>query len=362
MRIGFDRQTFTIQQFGGISRYFTDLYLGLLDAPDVSAELLFRHHRNAYLLEAGVGVEIHPLAAKLYVKTMLRGNFRIPMTKTEDIHHSTYYLGCPQKKNRSTKLVSTLHDMVPEQLPNFFRENPHANKLKWFEKSDLIISVSDSSASDLTYLRPDLESRVRRIHLYSSFTPESPQIKPKAMGENDSSYVLYIGSRGGYKNAAMLIRAFAASKPSLHSHQLVFAGGGALNKEELASIDQLRINGYVKQLSVNDAELWYLYMNSKAIMVPSLAEGFSLPLVEGLIADVPVVCSDIPVHREVANTFATLVNPMQHQDWQNIINSIDNLKKPSKILVEDSFKQLCRYYSKQRMVQEHVQAYADLLA
>ena len=62
MRIGFDRQTFTIQRYGGISRYFSDLYLGLSQRPEVEAELLFRRHQNAYLAEEGIGITLgyHP--------------------------------------------------------------------------------------------------------------------------------------------------------------------------------------------------------------------------------------------------------------------------------------------------------------
>lgn len=362
MRIGFDRQTFTIQRYGGISRYFTDLYLGLVEQPEIETELLFNRHRNAYLGEHGIGDSLHPLAAKCYIKAMTKGNFGVPLAKTKDIHHSTYYLGRPQKIDGHARLVSTLYDMIPELFPKFWDRNPHANKLEWFRASDIIISISDSSASDLAYLRPELASRIRRIHLYSGFTTEMPQNKPRAIVKDDSPYVLFVGGREDYKNAAMLTRAFAASEPCRHEHQLLFAGGGALRNKELADIARLGITDYVQQLNVNDAELWYLYKNASAVIVPSMAEGFSLPLVEGLSADVPVVCSDIPVHREVAGRFATVVNPMQHSDWTDILSSISSVQCPSEMLGELSFREQCNYFSKERMVEEHIKAYSDLLA
>ena len=108
MRIGFDRQTFTIQKFGGISRYFTDLYLGLLEEPKIDAELLFNHHQNAYLEDGGVGKTMHPLAATFYTHAMLKGNFRVPLAKNQAIHHPPDYLGRPQKRNQSFKRVYTL--------------------------------------------------------------------------------------------------------------------------------------------------------------------------------------------------------------------------------------------------------------
>jgi glycosyltransferase involved in cell wall biosynthesis len=362
MHIGFDRQAFMMQEYGGISRYFSDLYIGLGQRPEVEAELLFARHRNAYLIEQGIGKKIHLIAAKSYIKALAKGNFGLPLGKHLDIHHSTYYLGVPKGGNCNAKLASTLFDMIPELLPGFFKENPHANKLKWFDASDLIVAISDSAAADLVYIQPHLASRIRRIHLYSGFSSKSSQCKPPALERSDSSYVLFVGGRGGYKNSAMLLRAFAASEPSRHGHQLLFAGGGSFTMEELAVIAGLGITAYVQQISVNDSELWYLYRNTKAVFVPSLAEGFSLPLVEGLAADVPVVCSDIPVHREVASRFATFVNPLQPQDWADTICAISTLKRPSEKLEARLYADHCNYFSKERMVQEHIVAYSDLLA
>lgn len=362
MRIGFDRQTFTLQRYGGISRYFSDLYLGLREKPEIEAELLFRRHRNAYLAEQGIGINLHPIAVKCYIKGLTKGNFELPLARHHDIHHSTFYLGRPKKPTSNIRLVSTLYDMIPEMLPGFFKENPHANKLDWFEASDLIISISDSAATDLAYFQPHLADRIRRIHLYSGFSKETLQCKPEAIDHSENPYFLFVGARGAYKNAGMLLRAFAASEPSRHGQQLIFAGGGSFSREELAAISRLGISGYVQQIAINDAELWYLYQNAVAVLVPSLAEGFSLPLVEGLCADVPVVCSDIPVHREVAGNFATFVNPLQHQDWADIFNSVGNLRRPSERLGSASYDDQCNYFSKERMVDEHVAAYSDLLA
>lgn len=360
MHISFDRQAFTMQKYGGISRYFTDLYLGLVQEPSIEAELLFNRHQNSYLHEQGVGKELSPKAAKLYVKAMTKSNLGVALSSHADIHHSTYYLGFPQKGKSETKLVSTLHDMIPELFTHYFNSNPHANKLKWFKASSLIISVSDSSAADLAYFQPEIANRIRRIHLYSGFTYASSQSKPLAIDEEVKLYMLFVGARGDYKNAKMLLRAFAESKPKCHGYKLLFAGGGSLSRAELADIKRLGITDYVKQASVSDAELWYLYRHAAAVLVPSMAEGFSLPLVESLAADVPVICSDIPVHREVAGEFATQLNALQYQDWADILGSIHGLQRPSERLGLNVYRQRCKYFSKERMVEEHIAAYAEL--
>ena len=362
MRIGFDRQTFTIQKYGGISRYFTDLYLGLCQEPNIEAQLLFGRHQNAYLHEHGIGEELSSIATRLYIKAMAKSNLGIALGGNVDIHHSTYYLGIPKKISAKTKHVSTLYDMIPELHPRYFKGNPHANKLKWFNSSDLIISISDSAADDLAYFQPELASRICRIHLYSGFTDASPQSKPSSIKKESRNYILFIGQRGAYKNGSMLLRAFAASKPKSHSYKLFFAGGGALSRAEREEIERLEITDFVEQVNVSDAELWYLYRHSAAVLVPSMAEGFSLPLVEGLAADVPVICSNIPVHREVAGDFAEQVNALQHQDWTDILSSIHSLQRPSEKLGLNLYQKKCKYFRKERMVEEHIAAYGELLS
>jgi len=361
IRVGIDRQTFTIQKHGGISRYFSDLYFGLHKEADIAVELLFSHHRNAYLHDRGVGQRLKAFQAKTYIKAMPMVNWGIQLSKNVEIQHSTYYFGSPKKGKTNTLLASTLYDMIPELMPKYFKGNPHANKIKWLTESDLIISISDTAASDLAYFHPELANKIRRIHLYSGFGPASKQIQPVLFADFQNPYFLFVGQRGGYKNASLLLRAFASSQPALHGHKLLFAGGGTLSLLECDEIDRLRLSGHVAQIRVSDPELWYLYQNASAVLVPSLAEGFSLPLVEGLAADVPVICSDIPVHREVAKDYAMLLNPLQHDDWADTLGNIKEIKKPSQALGPDRYSKQMGYFSRERMVEEHVEAYKMLM-
>ena len=361
MRIGIDRQTFTIQKHGGISRYFTDLYMELRKNIDINAELLFSHHQNDYLHDRGIGRRLTPFQAKAYIKAMTMTKWEVHVSRHVDIQHSTYYLGRPKKDKTGALLVSSLYDMIPELMPKFFKGNPHANKLEWLTESDLIISISDTAASDLAYFHPELANKIRRIHLYSGFGPKYPESKPKLAEDFQAAYFLFVGQRRDYKNASFLLRAFASSQPALHGHMLLFAGGGSLSLQEQGEIDRLKLSRYVAQVEASDQELWYLYRNASAVLVPSLAEGFSLPLVEGLAADVPVICSDIPVHREVANDYAKLINPLQHDDWADILNGTEKIQLPSLALGSSLFNERKKYFSRERMVEEHVKAYKAIM-
>lgn len=362
IRIGIDRQTFAIQKHGGISRYFTDLYMGLRKKTDINAELLFSRHQNDYLHDRGIGRKLNPFQAKAYIKAITMARWEVQVSRHVDIQHSTYYLGRPKKDKTGALLVSSLYDMIPELWPKYFKGNPHANKLEWLTESDLIISISDSAASDLSYFQPELANKIRRIHLYSGFESESPQSKPKLIQDCQIPFFLFVGQRRDYKNASFLLRAFASSQPALHGHMLLFAGGGSLSLQEQGEIDRLKLSRYVTQVGVSDPELWYLYRNASAVLVPSLAEGFSLPLVEGLAADVPIICSDIPVHREVAKDYAKLINPLQHDDWADILSATEKIQPPSLALGSSLYSERIGYFSRDRMVQEHVKAYKTIIS
>ena len=156
----------------------------------------------------------------------------------------------------------------------------------------------------------------------------------------------------------LLLRAFALSNPKKHKIKLIFAGGGEFSKKEKDEIIHLALTNYVAHVKINDDKLWDLYNNAIAVLVPSLAEGFSLPLVEALSADTPVICSDISVHREVAGCYAHLVSPINYSDWADVLSSPESLRKPSSKLGAKRYEQQLTYFSRDRMIQEHVEAYS----
>ena len=73
----------------------------------------------------------------------------------------------------------------------------------------------------------------------------------------------------------------------------------------------------------NDDELIYCYKNSKALVFPSIVEGFGLPIVEGLYFGLPVLASDTPVHREVGNNMIKYFSLDNHNELVGIIERIE---------------------------------------
>jgi len=274
LHIGFDAQIFRRQSRGGISRYFDSL--------------------AAELLQAGVCVSRASRPPRCWLNPS--------SWRRADVVHATFYGGRPYRLHSEQRLVSSLFDMTPERHPEHFflpaLRSPHANKPGWLAASDLIISISAASVDDLNFFYPRIRTPVHVIHLATAMDQIPPQ---QVDGLVDRRFWLMVGKRHAYKNGQTLMRALAilhrGCSAGCDLPLLVFAGGGSWTPQEHQCIANHALQHAVLQLSVTDPMLAWLYRHAEAVLVPSLAEGFSLPLIEALACDTPVVASDLEVHR-----------------------------------------------------------------
>lgn len=139
-------------------------------------------------------------------------------------------------------------------------------------------------------------------------------------------YFLCAGTIEGRKNIGLLIglwRALAASLPAGRVPALVLAGSrGWACADVLAQLDGARdIAPHVIEVAgLTDAELGALMDGARAVLTPSLAEGFSLVPAEALARGVPVIASDIPAHREMQGG-AVLIDPRDMAAWRSAVEA-----------------------------------------
>lgn len=325
LALSFDRQIFRRQPRGGISRYFNDLIHTLSTEPTVA----------------------------------------LAPSNQATVLHATFYGGRPHRKHQGQQLVSSLFDMTPELHPEYFPlsrfRSPHANKLTWLQHSDGIISISQASANDLCFFKPQLADRIKVIHLATQMDTITPE---PVTGLIDRPFWLMVGKRRGYKNGHILIRAIRRLRgPRQGEHVLVLAGGEPWSKEEQQhwQIDDATVT--FMPVVARDHQLAWLYRHAQAVLVPSMAEGFSLPLIEALVCDTPVIASDLEAHREVAGEFATLAPALNAAAWADCLHaSYQSRQRPSEILGARRYQELCSYFNIQRMAQEHIEHYRSLMA
>jgi glycosyltransferase involved in cell wall biosynthesis len=137
-------------------------------------------------------------------------------------------------------------------------------------------------------------------------------------------YALYVGSLMPHKNVDTLVRAFAQGGLDL---DLVLAGPAT--PAELRRlhdlIDELGCGDHVRHVGwIDDDELGRRYAGATAVVIPSVHEGFGLPVIEAMQLGVPVVASDIPAFREVAGNHALLVrHPLDPSSWREALAAVD---------------------------------------
>lgn len=354
LRVGFDRQIFAFQPQGGISRYFAELISGCNSLDYLTAICAFRFHRNMHL----DAQKLSNVRSNQFLRLVPKiGGFcksRSCSLLDLDIVHATFTSGSPYKL-RNAKLVCSLFDMIPERYPLLLpHRNPHLNKIEWFERSDLILSISNAAADDMSFFLPKLKTPIKVIHLGTSIH----NIAPSFSTPIEFPFWLYVGKRVFYKNLQTLLIALSRVQIKSLPH-LICAGGKPFNRQELDLLKKLNLEHQVHQLPVNDCELAWLYRNAEAVLVPSMAEGFSLPLIEAFACNTPVICSDIEVHREVGGEFANFLPGLNSNAWADFLtnNSTSCLTKPKQALGSHKYQILLDYYSQARILSEHGLAY-----
>ncbi len=206
------------------------------------------------------------------------------------------------------KVILTLHDALywskPHLAPNQFLLFGVRFMQKFASRAAIaIITDSMSSADDIEKYLEVPRTKISPIYLGAEF---------KGMGKGPNRlgkpYFLAGGNRFRHKNWENLLKAWSLINPE-NRPNLIITGGGL--KDPLARIvKEHSLSDYVTLLHwISDDELDNLYANASAVIIPSFFEGFSLAVMQAMSAKKPLLASDIPVHRELAEHIAYFFDP-----------------------------------------------------
>lgn len=345
LRILFDHQTFSLQRYGGISRYFANLYHAAQSLTESSSTISILYSNNYYIAD-------HPGAlGNTLGSILLKNDRKIYKWNTKyskylinnnnfDVFHPTYY--DPYFIEYIKKpVVITIHDMIHERFPEYFDPGDSSahNKRLCIEKADHIIAISAATKKDIQYFYNIPDEKITVIH--HGFEPFEVKEKEKTLSRQN--YLLYVGDRRAYKNFSLFITAITPLLKKDPSLKIICVGGGNFKQAELEIITRLKIQNQISQVTASDNELAKLYENAIAFIYPSLCEGFGLPLLEAFQHECPIVASDIDCFREIGGNAIQYFNPYIEQDILYNIEQIIKNKNLRKTLIENGRHQLLKF-------------------
>ena len=368
MKIAYDHQIFGWQQYGGISRYFFELASNIAVSKAADVTVVSPVFVNAYLQSASDGLRVigkkvpairrsgrlFRAANQLLAPALMRN-------LSPDIVHETYYskTRCAPAKSR---VVLTVFDMIHERYPDSFPawDSTAQEKALAVRRADHIICISKQTRSDLIEIlkvNPDDTSVVNL-----GFTLTQGEFgNPIATAVSDRPYLLYVGSRGGYKNFDGFIRAFASNDRLRNFFDVVAFGGGAFSSRELGLFTGLGLHGgSVRHVAGDDARLATLYRGAEVFVYPSLYEGFGIPPLEAMGFDCPVVCSNTSSIPEVVGDAALFFDPNDLSSMEGALAEITGNAGLRNSLIARGRERI-KIFSWKKCAEETVEIYKKVL-
>lgn len=253
-----------------------------------------------------------------YIRYINSDSYLNSLAQYDVVHYTNFLI--PFKKVKNTKVVVTIHDLTsflyPEALPSLFRYYNRLAIRNSVKQADLVITVSDSVRNEILkkfpsvnpnkvqFIYPGLfESNIKKLDASTIVQFDNLKLKEVKSGK----YFLFVGTLEKRKNIGFLIQAFLdfKKKDLNDKYKLVLAGRLGYGFDHFNQMiqnspykDSFIVTGYI-----SDSDRDKLYQKAAAYVFPTVYEGFGIPTVECMEYNLPIILSDIPVNREVAEDY-----------------------------------------------------------
>jgi glycosyltransferase involved in cell wall biosynthesis len=306
-------------------------------------------------------------ARRRYRNWVARSQRKVFFSDGFDLYHEPNFIPVPS----SLPIVATVHDLSVLLHPEW---HP-VERVRWYEEEfsrsleqvNHIITVSEFTRGQVLQVLGLADDRVTSVA--NGSRPEFRPLAREAVAEVlrrrrlSERYLLYVGTIEPRKNILRLMQAYISLPSRLRRDwPLILVGGWGWNiNAERAFYDEIAMHEGVRHLGyLPDEDLPAIFNGARALVYPSLYEGFGLPPLEMMACGGAVLASNIPPHVEVTGEAAHLIDPEDIEGWRNAMAKI--------ILDDDWHQQLCasalaraREFSWARCARETTQVYRHVL-
>jgi glycosyltransferase involved in cell wall biosynthesis len=263
---------------------------------------------------------------------------------------------------RTMKAVANIQDLAFLKFPSMVLLTDESKRYydqvyRAAQDADALIALSNSARDDIVSLLGVAPEKVAVIPAAAreEFRPptdfrQAQELAARALGlpGDGGGYILFVGTIEPRKNLPTLLEAYRKLLDGNRvspAPALVLAGReGWLFEQVHAKIDELKLREHVHLPGgVDDAALVSLYQGALAFAMPSLYEGFGLPVLEAMQSGVPVVSSNAGSLAEVAGDAAILVDPRDVEGWTAGLERVLLDQEAAARLVEAGLRQARRF-------------------
>ena len=240
-------------------------------------------------------------------------------------------------------------DLAYLLYPETFNKDDLYQLVKWtkysVEKSKKVITISESSKNDIIS-RYQLKSDKVEV-VYPGIKPGSKDMSNTNIKEKyhiEGPYILFVSTLQPRKNLVRLIEAIARIEETVKIKLVVVGRKGWKYEEILAAPKKYGIEDKIMFLDfVDDQDLSLLYKEADLFVMPSLYEGFGLPVLEAMKNGCPVATSNTSSLPEAGGDAAAYFDPESIEDMASVITDVLTDKKMRDNMINKGHEQVKKF-------------------
>lgn len=222
------------------------------------------------------------------------------------------------------KQVITIHDLRPYFYPDSKLQQIYFRRIlpKKIFSCEHIITVSEAVKKMIVENYKIVGDKVSVVYNAIDVTEfEAPNDLNEKL---NSDVLLSVGASWKHKNIHLLLDNYDVW---VKKYNLIVVSGNTHYTKQLEErVIKYGLEKHVTFVSsISFTQLKELYSNAKALIYPSLDEGFGIPPLEAFASYTPVIVSDIPVFREILKDNAFYIDPNNKKDWQEAFKHLEAL-------------------------------------
>ncbi len=370
MKIGIDGRMW---DESGIGRYLRNL-VGKLGKLDTKNEYFI------FLLKKNIEIDFPKKFNKIEADFKWYGiteQIKFPRVIAEqklDLMHFPHF-NVPILYNR--KFIVTIHDLIHQHF-DLQKSSTHSIIFQQIKKFGYDKAFKHAVKKSQTILTPS-DFVKHQIQTECYIPQEKIVVTPEGVEDNlltiadklrevdirqvlnkfniNNMYLFYIGNAHPHKNLERLINVFSEIQKKYPSLQMVLSGK---NSYFWARVLKQSLDGVIYTGFITDIEMVALYKNALCFVMPSLEEGFGIPVLEAMALGTPVVSSNGGSLKEVGGDSAIYFDPSNEADMIKQISRVIGAGELRKELVQKGFKRV-KDFSWEKMAKETLEVYESAL-